>query len=307
MMSLLAVCARHGRFLLVAGLVAGVALPDLAVVMRGTIAPLVVVLLFLAVLRLGPEGVRAGMRGIAGALRTTLLLQLALPLAALLVILAAGLSAHPLALAAMLVLSAPPITGSPNIALMIGGDAGIALRQLVLGTALMPLTVLPVLWLLPVFGSPAEVIGLVGRLLAIIACAGGLALALRHWRVLTGGPGLVAATDGLSAVVLGVVVIGLMSAVGPAFGGAAFRAALALAFAINLTMQIGVALLARRRGLAHAAALGIVAGNRNIALFLGVLPAPLVGDLLLFIGCYQIPMYLTPMLMGPVYRRLTNR
>jgi hypothetical protein len=34
-----------------------------------------------------------------------------------------------------------------------------------------------------------------------------------------------------------------------------------------------------------------------VALFLGVLPAGLVEDLMLVIGCYQIPMYLTPLVL----------
>jgi len=41
----------------------------------------------------------------------------------------------------------------------------------------------------------------------------------------------------------------------------------------------------------------IVAGNRNIALFLIVLPPEVAGPLMIFIGCYQIPMYLTPMVL----------
>ena len=47
---------------------------------------------------------------------------------------------------------------------------------------------------------------------------------------------------------------------------------------------------------------GIVAGNRNIALFLSVLPQATADELLLFIGCFQIPMYLTPILLGRFYQ-----
>lgn len=353
MIGLLQACARHGRLLLVAGLVAGIALPDLALAMRGLIAPLVVLLLFLAVLRIGPEGVRAGLSGLVPALRAALALQLALPLAAVLAFWAAGVAAQPLALATVLVLAAAPITGSPNIAIMTGGDPAPALRQLVVGTAVLPVTVLPVFWLVPAFGSPAEVLAVVLRLLALVGTAGGVALALRHRGVLRGGPRLYAAIDGLSALAMGVVVIGLMSAVGPALGTGAFAATLALAIALNLALQVGGALAARRPGPAPGdgakaaagrrpdatgppapppavpgaaaapdsptdqrprpggpgavAAFGIVAGNRNIALFLGVLPGAVVDDLLLFIGCYQIPMYLTPLVMGPVYRRIARR
>jgi hypothetical protein len=46
----------------------------------------------------------------------------------------------------------------------------------------------------------------------------------------------------------------------------------------------------------------IIAGNRNVALFLAALPAAQTEPLLLFIGCYQIPMYLTPLLFGRLYK-----
>jgi ACR3 family arsenite transporter len=51
---LFAFLARHGRLALVAGLLAGVLLPDLALLLRPTIAPMIVTLLFIAILRLGP-------------------------------------------------------------------------------------------------------------------------------------------------------------------------------------------------------------------------------------------------------------
>ncbi len=45
----------------------------------------------------------------------------------------------------------------------------------------------------------------------------------------------------------------------------------------------------------------VVAGNRNIALFLVALPAAVTDPVLVFIGCYQVPMYLTPVLLGRFY------
>ena len=47
--------------------------------------------------------------------------------------------------------------------------------------------------------------------------------------------------------------------------------------------------------------ISVVAGNRNMALFLAALPAATTEPLLLFIACYQLSMYLTPVLHGPVY------
>ena len=49
---------------------------------------------------------------------------------------------------------------------------------------------------------------------------------------------------------------------------------------------------------------GVLNGNRNIALFLAALPVGVTEPLLLFIACYQIPMYLTPLIGKPLYRFL---
>ncbi|MFL2798248.1 MAG: hypothetical protein ACJZ89_01465, partial [Paracoccaceae bacterium] len=51
-----------------------------------------------------------------------------------------------------------------------------------------------------------------------------------------------------------------------------------------------------------AVPIGIVSGNRNIALYLVALPIMQSEQLLIFLGCYQIPMYLTPIIMRKVYR-----
>lgn len=296
-------CARHGRLALVAGLICGVALPGLAEMMRPAIAPLVVALLFLAVLRLGPAGVRVGLGGLGQALRLALVLQLALPLAAIGFCAALGVMAQPLAMGVALMLAAAPITGSPHIAWMVGADPAPALRQMVVGTALLPLTALPVFWLLPAFGSHMQVVISVARLLGLIGLAGGLALLLRHWRIVPGSAPVLAAIDGVATIALGLVVIGLMVAVGPALRAAeaGLFITLGLVTALNFGLQIAASLMVARHDPALAAPIGIIAGNRNIALFLGVLPAGLVSDLLLLIGCYQIPMYLTPLILRRWY------
>ena len=47
-----------------------------------------------------------------------------------------------------------------------------------------------------------------------------------------------------------------------------------------------------------ALATSIYAGNRNIALFLIALPDTVAAPLMIFVGCYQVPMYLTPILLS---------
>jgi arsenite transporter len=147
---------------------------------------MIVSLLFLAVLRLGPDGLRAGMKGMQYAAGLALCCSLPCRSPRHSPSPHSAGSSHPLAMGVILVLAAAPITGSPNITLMAGGDPAPALRQLVVGTALLPLTVIPVFWLMPAFGSPMAVARAALELLGLIALAGGAALALRHWRIVPG-------------------------------------------------------------------------------------------------------------------------
>lgn len=302
----LVVAARHGRALLIAGLLAGVLLPDLAGAMKPWIGELVALMLFVAALRVGPRRAMGAVGELRASVGFAVLLQVALPLVAALLFVAAGFHGA-LALALVLMMSASPISGSPNLVILCGSDPAPALRQLVVGTALLPVTVLPVFWMMPDLGGVGTVALAAARLLAIIAGATVAAFAVRHFFWREPGPRGIELIDGASAILMAVVVVGLMSAVGPAIRGdpAALATALAAAFAGNFGLQLASALLLRRLGMPqYAVSIGIISGNRNIALFLAALPAAVTDPLLLFIGCYQIPMYLTPMLLGGFYRRM---
>jgi arsenite transporter len=304
LLELLGHAARHGRIVLVLGLAAGIALPDVALAVRPWIGELIAALLFIAALRVGPRQALGALGDLRNSVGAALIFQIAFPVAALLLFQAVGW-AGTLATALVLMMAASPISGSPNLTRRTGNDPAPALRQLVMGTALLPLTVIPVFWLSPALGGVMEVFSAAGRLLVIIGLATGAGFLIRAFALKKPSPGTVLAIDGLSALVMAVVVVGLMSAVGPAIRNEprALAMALGAAFAGNFGLQILIAAALRRAGKRHLAApFGIVAGNRNIALFLTALPSTVTDPYLLFIGCYQIPMYLTPLLMGWLYR-----
>lgn len=298
--------ARNGRLVLIAGLVVGIAVPPLARAMQPLIVPLIVSMLFLASLRIGPDAARPRLRDLPGHVGVAVLFQMAMPLAALGLLTLGGWQDSIVGLGVVLALAASPITGSPGLAILSGADPMPALRALVVGTALLPLTVLPVFWLMPVFADPAATLIAAGRLLAIIAAAGGGALLVRRaWPGLR-SPRAQAGLDGLMALAMGLVVIALMSAVGPALisGDPALWWILALVLVLNFSTQLGVWAAFRGAGAARQApALGIVAGNRNLALFLAAVPPGTAEELLLFVGCFQIPMYLTPLTLARLYAR----
>jgi len=287
----------------VAGLVAGIALPDLAAALKPWLPEMVAFLLFIAALRIGPRAALGRLRDFGTVLKLTAAYQIALPVILFLSFGAVGFSG-PLAFAVVLMASASSISGSANLTLLTGNDPAPALRLMVVGTALLPLTVLPVLWLVPEIGSAQAVFGASGRLLLIILVAAVAAFVLRHLFLQTPSEKALAAIDGTSAIAMAVVVIGLMSAMGPALrtDPVLLATTLAAAFAANFGLQITAWLvLANVHNAGDRPALSIVAGNRNMALFLAALPAATTDPILLFIGCYQIPMYLTPILLGRLY------
>ena len=296
--------ARHARFVLIAGLAAGIATPSLASFMSGYLKAIIAPLLFLTALRIGPRQALGSMRELGQSLAGVALFQLLLPITLALAFRVGGFSGA-LANALVLTTAAAPLAGSPNLTLMTGNDPAPALRQLIVGTALVPLTVMPVFLVFPIVGDMGAVLASTARLIMLIAGAAGLAFLVRTWWLRELSPSQFVALDGFSALLMALAVIALMSAIAPAYASAPSSLAVNLiaAFAVNISLQIGVYLAMKRLGVCRGrVALAIAAGNRNIMLFLAVLPASTVEPVMLFMACAQIPMYLTPLLLGPLYR-----
>ncbi|WP_425045102.1 hypothetical protein [Primorskyibacter sp. S87] len=295
--------ARHGKLVLIAGLVAGIALPGLATALRPWIPQMVAILLFLTAFRIGPRETVDNVAAVARTSVTVVALQLALPLLFVAGIGVAGLPFTPLALAVTLMLAAPSVTGAANFSILLGHDPAPALRLLILGTAALPLTCIPIFAQLPQFGALDAVLVAAARLLVVILAAALMGFALRHWGFPRLGERGRRATDGLTAIALAVIVVGLMSAVRPAYEQDPSNLAfwLAAAFAVNFGLQIATYLILRAGGQPDAVPTAIVAGNRNFALFFVALPPETSDPLLIFLGCYQFPMYLTPTLLRRFY------
>ena len=297
--------ARHARHCLVLGLLAGLVLPQLAGFMRPWLPEMVAALLFLTALRIGYRAAMGSLSNLSQTVLLVLALQVAVPLCIALAVRGLGADATPLAMVLILALSAPSISGSPNFSILLGQDPAAAMRLLTIGTALFPFTVVPILWLVPAMGSVSAILDVALGLLAVIALSVGLGFVVRAKVLPSPGPAAIGALDGLSAIALAVIVVGLMSALGPAMRSdfTGFLYWLAVAFALNFGAQmVGLLVFGRLGAGAAAGPAALVAGNRNIALFLVALPPETTAPLMIFIGCYQLPMYLTPILLRRVYR-----
>ncbi|MDC0657403.1 hypothetical protein N6L27_05290 [Leisingera sp. SS27] len=309
MLRALAFAARHGRAGLVLGLLAGLLLPGLAATLQPWLPQMVAGLLFLNAYRIGLRKAAGGLADGIGTLKAIALLQVALPLLALGLAALFGVAQTPAAVALILMLSAPSVTGSPNITALMGHAPEPAFRLLITGTALMPMTVLPVFLLAPSLGDLGEVLRAAGRLIGAIGLTVSAAFLLRRLSLPQMREDQARAIDGLTVIALAVIVIGLMAALGPALRTNPMLVLQWLGFALaaNLGLQALVFAVLRRRAGSGAVPVSVVAGNRNFALFLIALPAATTDPLLIFLGCYQIPMYLTAILMKPLYNRAALR
>ena len=301
--AILSSCARHGRLLLIIGLLVGIALPGLAQFILPALTPLVACLLLVAALRIGKANLLSVvMRPQAHIWLLVFGYQLLLPLLAILLLHFWLAVDAELLIAVSLLLCAPSISGGPSLVALSGHDPAPALQLLVAGTSLLPLSFSALAWLLPWQVPLPQVLSSIAWLLLLICGAGLLAnvIARLFPSIERRRPEL----DGLSALLMALIVVGLMPAVGSALLNQPLELLywLALACGLNIGLQLISFYALRTSKLAPIAVpVSIVAGNRNILLFLAAMPAAVIEPLMLFVGCYQIPMYLTPLLLKRFY------
>ncbi len=217
----------------------------------------------------------------------------------------AGLPA-PLAQALVLWAASPPLISVPAIALLLGLDGALALLVMVTGTFLMPFTL------------PPLVLGLIGLELGI-----GILPLMRNLVLFIGGAALVAAAlrylggaerrrrhavelSGLSVLILILFAIAIMDGVRDLIVA---RPQQVLGYAL---CALFVSLLLQALGflafgwLPRIAALtvGLIAGNNNMAVVWANLGSAATPELMLFFAAVQLPIYVLPAALRPVYRRL---
>lgn len=284
------------------GLLAGLLLPSFAELLRPAIPWCIALLLLVGCLRIDVQPTQL-LAALPDLTRLVLWMQLTTPL--VLAILLHFLDCpQALRVPVILVAAAAPIAGGSNLVTMLGAEPTLALRSLIVGTALMPLTSIPILHILDPAQSPVVVLRASMLLLAVIVGAITVAWWLRRYWLRESSTRLLLQLDGVAALLLAAMVVGLMSAIHSAWGQPrTIGIFLLLAIAVNVGLQCVGVLTARWFGHADAITLGVISGNRNIALFLTALPAASVEPLMLFIACYQVPMYLTPLIGRFFYRR----
>ncbi len=310
-MALLARLGRLGTGAVAASLLAGLLLPQLAILARPLLAPAVFTLLTVAFLRVPRDRLLDAARRPAGALTAVLWIMLAVP--ALFAIALYGFAladaAPGLALGIFLMLIAPPVVSSPAFAGLIGLNAVHSLAILVVAMTITPLTA-PV-FVAAVLGQSVSLDPLTigARLFWLMAGAAAVAVILRRlvgWQRIAAGGELL---DGINVVVLFVFIVALM-------GDTAFRfleeplritGIVALTFFVAGLILAVTALVLIRSGRADALTAALAASNRNMGLIPATVGASLPADTWLWFALAQFPIYLLPSLIKPLVPRLTGK
>ncbi len=297
--------ARHGPALLAAGIFAGLLVPPLAALFRDVITLVVAALMTLVMLRVDFARVGAVLRRPAVVAAVLALLLLVTPVLAYAVATAAGL---PGVLAAGLVLMATgcAATSSPAFARLVGLDGEVSFVIAILSTLLVPFTAPPLALGLLGIDLAISVGELMVRLALVVALPLVVSLVIRR---VVGRARLERAGRGVDGAVVWLVVFygfGVMDGMlarllaDPGW----VLAGLALAFGGSAVLNIVTAGLMWWAGRGVALASGLLSGNRNMALYLAVLPAGTDPGLLLFFALCQFPLFLSPFLLKPVYARI---
>ena len=289
---------RNAQWLLALGAVAALFAGPLSALLRPALPVMVAALYTLAIMRIDPLATLQDALKPRTALRNLLIaagMMVATPV--IFWTSANALGAPETAVTALVYWAAAPAIGSAaSYCLLLGFSAELGLQVTVLSALLAPLLGPLVAKALLGDAVPIDALPLMGRLALLIGAGAAAALVAR--RLLTARW-----IDDQSEMLNGVATLMMLLFLLPLFEGVGAQVwahpwmalgVLALALAANFGVQAIAAKLARARlSPAQAGAVGVIAGNRNVSIYLAALPPDPAFSL--FVGMCQYPIYLTPL------------
>ncbi len=306
-MILLRIASRYATIVMAAGIFLGLLLPELAAFAAPILAPTVVAILGLALVRLhGAELVaRLSRRWVVALALVWQLVGSAVLI--WLVTMPMGLSGG-LRTALVVLAAASPIMSSITLALLFRLDAALVSVVVFGATLIVPVTIGPVGVLLMGEAAQLNIFEMMWRMAAIVASAIGFAVIVRLLASRAWIDSKAEEIDGLAVVLLLIFAVSIMdqAAVILRTDLELFLTVLGASFALNLFLQAVTWLLFRPAGRGTAVALGLTNGNRNAGLALAGLPATAPVEVGLIFALSQVPIYVLPLMLRPIYRRLVK-
>ncbi len=298
--------SRRGTWILPAGVVLGLAWQDFAAVMRPALPFSVFAMLTLLLTRLDLAETFTHLRK-----PRLLLAGLAWALLVMPVLMFAVLTVWPvspgLKLALIIYATSPPNFSTAALAWMFGLDGNLALVFTLTAIGLHPIVTPAFTGLMTDGAAGLTAAELALRLAGLIGAAGLASLVLR-WLIPSEAIRRGSTTfDAAHILIMLVFAVALMDGITarivaePVFALQLIALSFALHIAINVLSFFVLRVLA---GVKSAATLAYCNGGRNIAIAMSVLGSSAPDDAWLFFAMLQFPIYILPMLMQPVYRRL---
>jgi bile acid:Na+ symporter, BASS family len=296
---------RHGTWFLAGGLFIGLLVPALAALLRPLVSGLVFLLTAATFLSIDWQELGRHVRRpalLALILAWTLLVS---PVVTALAARAVGLP-EPLAQALVLWAASPPLISVAAIALLLGLDGALALLVMVAGSFLMPFTLPPLV--LGLIGFKLG-IGILPLMRNLVLFTGGAALVAAALRYLVGAARLrrhVVELSGLSVLILILFAIAIMDGVRDLIAAKPQQVlgyALCALVASLILQALGFLSFAWLPRIAALTA-GLIAGNNNMAVVWVNLGSAATPEVMLFVAAVQLPIYVLPAVLRPVYRAL---
>lgn len=291
--------------LMVLSVLTGLAIPDLAALLRPWVVPVSIFMVPLSLLRVDARALLAASRLPVRMVLACGAVLVAWPLAVGGAAMAAGLP-HWLAAGLVLIAAAPPLSASTAFAILLRIAPAPVTALSLWATILAPITLTLVALAVPGMADGIVVAGPALRLAGIIAGALVIALALRRG---LGTARLDRAASGIdAAIVLLVLVIGIgvMHEIGAALRADPARAAalFAATWALSILSCAAGALAFWWAGRDFALAVGTVAAVKNVALMVAAIAAAAEPRVLLVVMTAQLPIFFAPLVLRPVFARL---
>lgn len=305
--SFLTILSVRATGILAGGIFLGLAWPAAAWAMSPLLAPTVFVILTAALVRLDWRQTLAYAKR-PGVMVLVLLWLLGLaPLVTALVVALVG-PPPGLATAIVLMAAAPPIMSSIAFTLLFRLDTPLATVAVFLATLLVPLTLPPLALALLDLRLSVSIGELMLRIGVLAFGAAGAAVAIRRLvpgRVLSDRANEI---EGLSVLMMLLFGIAIMDGVTATLLRDPGLVALAvgLAFAANIALQATGAGLFWWLGRRQALTVAVVSGNRNMGLLLAALAGTADAEVALYFAVGQLPIFVLPLLLRPLYRRLVR-
>ena len=301
----LAWLGARGTGLLAGSIFIGLALPDLADLVRPAFPVSVFFLLSIAMIRMDIAAAKALLRKPLIGVTALVVMMLATPLA-----IAAGFlviePAPAIALAMVFWATSPTTVSSPAMCYLLKLDGTFSLALLLASMIAAPFVLPAMTELLTDTTLTVSSFGLAIRLALLIGGAAVFAYVVRRAVGPERRDAAAPVFDGLNMVFMILFAVACMDGVTDAFisDPAFILGLIALTFGLNLGFLALSTALFWWSGQRTASTVGFSNGNRNMALVLGALAGNVPEQTWLFFAVAQLPIYTTPLLLKPVYGRL---